>query len=172
LKSASRYVGATRLGEAAAAIEAGGKAGNLAAVADLIGQVPTMLEEVAAAIAAYRGQEKLRRMRGNDPAPAPEPAKPPPPVMVIGESAAERLLTAAEVIVERFAGLPDEADALAVRNAVLAIFEACSLQDLSGDAKRNALERLINIERRLQSAVRKSNAIVAADAPPGAAGPA
>jgi chemotaxis protein CheZ len=73
-------------------------------------------------------------------------------VIRITEAAANKIMEAAESIVQRLDQQPDangEASGV-IRQQLNAIFEACSFQDLTGQRVRRAIDRLARIEGRLQ----------------------
>ena len=161
LKSASQYVGAQRLSDTAAAIEQTASEGHLENLPALVRPLHALLGQIADAINDLRIDERLRQIRedigelsaanaglNNDVALES--------VLGITDSAADRILSAAEIILEKMGKLPDADDAVAVQSAVVAIFEACSFQDLTGQRVRTVLDRLSQIEKRLDSVVRAS----------------
>jgi len=73
-------------------------------------------------------------------------------VIRITEAAANKIMEAAESIIQRLDQQPDatgEASG-AIRQQLNAIFEACAFQDLTGQRVRRAIDRLARIEGRLQ----------------------
>ena len=73
-------------------------------------------------------------------------------VIRITEAAANKIMEAAESIVQRLDQQPDANGETsgAIRQQLNAIFEACSFQDLTGQRVRRAIDRLARIEGRLQ----------------------
>jgi hypothetical protein len=73
-------------------------------------------------------------------------------VIRITEAAANKIMEAAEAIVQRLDQQPDAAGEAggAIRQQLNAIFEACAFQDLTGQRVRRAIDRLARIESRLQ----------------------
>ncbi len=73
-------------------------------------------------------------------------------VIRITEAAANKIMEAAESIVERLDQTPDSAGEAsgAIRQQLNSIFEACAFQDLTGQRVRRAIDRLARIEGRLQ----------------------
>lgn len=73
-------------------------------------------------------------------------------VIRITEAAANKIMEAAEAIVQRLDQQPDANSETrgAIRQQLNAIFEACSFQDLTGQRVRRAIDRLARIEGRLQ----------------------
>ena len=72
-------------------------------------------------------------------------------VIRITEAAANKIMEAAEAIVQRLDQQPDGAGEAsgAIRQQLNAIFEACAFQDLTGQRVRRAIDRLARIEGRL-----------------------
>lgn len=73
-------------------------------------------------------------------------------VIRITEAAANKIMEAAEAIVQRLDQQPEGAGEAsgAIRQQLNAIFEACAFQDLTGQRVRRAIDRLARIEGRLQ----------------------
>jgi hypothetical protein len=78
-------------------------------------------------------------------------------VIRITEAAANKIMEAAESIVQRLDQQPDANGETsgAIRQQLNAIFEACSFQDLTGQRVRRAIDRLARIEGRLQFVARQ-----------------
>lgn len=72
-------------------------------------------------------------------------------VIRITEAAANKIMEAAEAIVQRLDQQPEGAGEAsgAIRQQLNAIFEACAFQDLTGQRVRRAIDRLARIEGRL-----------------------
>jgi hypothetical protein len=73
-------------------------------------------------------------------------------VIRITEAAANKIMEAAEAIVQRLDQQPEGAGEVsgAIRQQLNSIFEACAFQDLTGQRVRRAIDRLARIEGRLQ----------------------
>jgi chemotaxis protein CheZ len=82
-------------------------------------------------------------------------------VVDITEVAADRILAAAETILQQVDRIASPSEAEAVQGAVMAIFEACSFQDLTSQRVRKAVARLAEIEEKLDAVVRGDVGIAA-----------
>lgn len=93
-------------------------------------------------------------------------------VIRITEAAANKIMEAAEAIVQRLDQQPEGAGEAsgAIRQQLNAIFEACAFQDLTGQRVRRAIDRLARIEGRLQFVAQQldNGAVEAVAAEPGA----
>ncbi|MFM2044169.1 MAG: hypothetical protein RLY86_2745 [Pseudomonadota bacterium] len=159
LKGAAGYVGAKRLAEAAGAVETAAAQGRLEEARRWAPALRPLLEEVQTAIEKMRVEDQLRRIRAEigELAEQGEGLKGGlelEAVVGITESAADRILAAAETILARVDMIGTPAEAEAIQTAVMAIFEACSFQDLTSQRVRKAIARLSAIEERLEAVVR------------------
>jgi len=140
LKGASRYVGAQKLGDTAATIEDLAKAGNIADAAQLSATLTPLVDEAAAAIGKLRVEDSLRQIPSGIDLSA---------VAGITENAAGRILEAAETIIAGVENIRTPDDAASLKEAVIAIFETCSFQDLASRRVRQTISRLAQIEEKL-----------------------
>ena len=93
-------------------------------------------------------------------------------VIRITEAAANKIMEAAEAIVQRLDQQPEGAGEAsgAIRQQLNAIFEACAFQDLTGQRVRRAIDRLARIEGRLHFVAQQldNGAVETAAVEPGA----
>jgi PAS domain S-box-containing protein len=159
MKGAALYVGARKLADAALIVEQAALAGNAEEGRRWVPALRPLLDEVAGAIEKLRVEEKLRQIRreigelsvdsrGNGAGLDLET------VVGITETAADRILAAAETILERIESVQSTVEIQTVKTAVMAIFEACSFQDLTSQRVRKVISRLSEIEDRLDAVVR------------------
>jgi signal transduction histidine kinase/CheY-like chemotaxis protein/chemotaxis regulatin CheY-phosphate phosphatase CheZ len=169
LKGAARSVGARKLAETAASVEQAAAENRPDEVRRWMPALRPLFDEVGTAIERRRAELELRQIRmeigemadqGSDVRAGSELEA----VVNITEAAADRILQAAETILTRVELVETPGEAEAVRNAVMAIFEACSFQDLTSQRVRKAVARLSDIEDRLEAFVRGDKSDVAAPA--------
>ncbi|HTH96540.1 MAG TPA: ATP-binding protein [Stellaceae bacterium] len=158
LKGAAHYVGARKLADMAAIVEQAAIEGKLEEARRWNPALRPLLDEVRGAIEKLRVEEKLRQIRreigelavNGDGLGAGLDLE---TVVGITETAADRILAAAETILERVENVQSPDEVIAVKAAVMAIFEACSFQDLTSQRVRKAIARLSEIEERLDAFV-------------------
>ncbi|TWB38562.1 PAS domain-containing hybrid sensor histidine kinase/response regulator [Nitrospirillum pindoramense] len=166
LKGAARYVGARKLADAAAAVEEAGQQERLGEARRWAPAFRPIMDELSRAIEKIRVEEQLRRIRQEIGELATSrrgvgAGLELEAVVDITEVAADRILAAAETILQQVDRIASPSDAEAVQGAVMAIFEACSFQDLTSQRVRKAVARLAEIEEKLDAVVRGDAGIAA-----------
>jgi signal transduction histidine kinase/CheY-like chemotaxis protein len=156
LKSASRYVGATALGDVAAAVEEALRTGDLNTARQKAIRLGPHFEAVERAIHNFSLSQNLVEVRSELGQMTHEDGGTELSAVVgITEEAASRILEAAEAIAERIERIEDSDEARLIQGKLTAIFEACSFQDLTSQRLRKAIARLAAIEEKLDVTVRR-----------------